>query len=211
MASVLNDALAELDCERIKLQDACIINPLKSEVRGLGDVEVSFLPMADLNERQIDFTPKLKRKLSEVYTGYTYFKDSDVLLAKVTPCFENGKSGLAEGLVNGIGFGSSEYYVLRAKDIVLPAYVYYNITTSDFLKLGSQNMSGAVGLKRVTKDFLFNYEIPVPSIENQRNLIKYFGDHKKRIDVLTTKLQDRLAELKSLKSSLLASAFKGEL
>jgi len=211
MASVLNDAFDGLDCDRVKLQDACIINPLKSEVKGLGNIVVSFLPMADLNARQIDFVPKQTKQIAEVYTGYTYFKNGDVLLAKVTPCFENGKSGLATNLVNGIGFGSSEYYVLRTKQTVLPEYLYYNITSSEFLQQGAQNMSGAVGLKRVTKDFLFNYEIPVPSIEVQENVIKYFASQTTKLALLNKRLVERLLELKALKSSLLDAAFKGEL
>ena len=211
MESVLNDVLEGLDCVRVKLQDACIINPLKSEVKGLGDIEVSFLPMADLNEHQIDFTPKQTKKLTEVYTGYTYFKDGDVLLAKVTPCFENGKAGLASYLVNGIGFGSSEYYVLRANPNILPAYIYYNLTTFEFLLLGAQNMSGAVGLKRVTKEFLFNYKIPVPSLAVQEDVIKYFADQTTKVSALTARMKIRLAKLGALKSSLLDSAFKGEL
>ena len=211
MASVLNEGLNELDSERIRLKDACIINPPKSEVKDLRNTEVSFLPMADLNAHQIDFIPKHTKQVTEVYTGYTYFKDGDVLLAKVTPCFENGKAGLAKNLVNGIGFGSSEYYVLRAKQTILPTFVYYNLASSGFLRQGAQNMSGAVGLKRVTKDFLFNYEIPVPSIEVQENVVKYFGIQKAKLSVLTGGLEVRLAELKTLKSSLLDAAFRGGL
>jgi type I restriction enzyme S subunit len=211
MASILNDVFEGLDCDRMKLQDACIINPPKSEVKNTGNLEVSFLPMADLNAHQIDFISKHTKRIAEVYTGYTYFKNGDVLLAKVTPCFENGKAGLAHNLVNGIGFGSSEYYVLRSKQAVLPAYVYFNLTSSEFLRQGAQNMSGTVGLKRVTKDFLFNYEIPVPSVDVQKNVVKYFANQTTKLSELTSRLEERLTELKALKSSLLDSAFKGEL
>src|SRR5687768_8712810 len=97
---------------RVKISDACIINPPKSEVKGLKGLDVSFLPMADLNENKLSFNPKQIQKIENVFQGYTYFKDGDVLLAKVTPCFENGKAGVAKSLVNGIGFGSSEFIVL---------------------------------------------------------------------------------------------------
>jgi type I restriction enzyme S subunit len=211
IASMLNDVFDGLDCAKMKLQDSCIINPPKSEVKSNGNLEVSFLPMADLNAHQIDFIPKHTKRIAEVYAGYTYFKNGDVLLAKVTPCFENGKAGLADNLVNGIGFGSSEYIVLRAKQVVLPAYVYYNLTNSEFLRQGAQNMSGAVGLKRVTKDFIFNYEIPIPSIDVQENVVKYFTNQTTKLSELTSRLEERLTELRALKSSLLDSAFKGEL
>ena len=110
----------------VKIGDACAINPSKSKLSALKpDTRVSFVPMAALNEHRIAFQPSDEKLLSEVSASYTYFEDNDVLLAKVTPCFENGKAGIARGLLNGIGFGSSEYYVLRSTPQVLPEWVYF--------------------------------------------------------------------------------------
>ena len=96
--------------EKVEIGSVCEFNPKKSEVRNCGkDLEVSFVPMADLNVHKMLFKIKQIKKKDEVYKGYTYFKENDVLLAKVTPCFENGKSGIARNLKNNIGFGSSEY------------------------------------------------------------------------------------------------------
>jgi restriction endonuclease S subunit len=96
------------------------------------------------------FAPSKQRELAAVMTGYTYFKDADVLLAKITPCFENGKAGIARDLLNGIGFGSTEFYVLRASDKILPEFLYYFVTRSDFRDEGAARMSGAAGQQRVT-------------------------------------------------------------
>uniref|UniRef100_UPI0023EF9398 N-6 DNA methylase n=1 Tax=Metallibacterium scheffleri TaxID=993689 RepID=UPI0023EF9398 len=104
----------------VKLSDVCTVNPRKSQLAEKPETRVSFVPMADLNEHRISFQPSDEKQLSEVSASYTYFEDNDVLLAKVTPCFENGKAGIARGLLNGIGFGSSEFYVLRSKGQVLP-------------------------------------------------------------------------------------------
>ena len=98
----------------VRIADVCTVNPRKSQLENLKpDTHVSFVPMTEINEHRIAFQPSAEKLLSEVNTSHTYFEDEDVLLAKVTPCFENGKAGIARGLVNGVGFGSSEFYVLR--------------------------------------------------------------------------------------------------
>lgn len=113
-----------------KISDIAEINPRKSETNDLDPAtEVSFVPMADLNEHQMDFVPKQTKQLSEVGSSYTYFKDRDVLLAKVTPCFENGKAGIASNLSGGIGFGSSEYIVIRPSEKVLSEWIYYFLSS----------------------------------------------------------------------------------
>ncbi|WP_277184010.1 restriction endonuclease subunit S, partial [Caballeronia sp. BR00000012568055] len=91
------------------------VNPKKSQL-AISDeaMPVSFVPMADLQENAMFFQAKEERAIGEVLKQYTYFQDDDVLVAKVTPCFENGKAGIARNLVHGIGFGSSEFYVIRA-------------------------------------------------------------------------------------------------
>lgn len=111
----------------VKISEVYDVNPRKSQLVEKPETRVSFVPMADLNDHQIAFQPSDEKKLSEVSTSYTYFKDNDVLLAKVTPCFENGKAGIARGLLNGIGFGSSEFYVLRSNGQVMPEWVYFCI------------------------------------------------------------------------------------
>ena len=114
----------EQTVEVARLADVVEINPKKSEVRGLDRTTcVSFVPMEDLNTDGPAFVPSKERELAGVLTGYTYFKDGDVLLAKITPCFENGKAGVARGLLNGIGFGSTEFFVLRGGEKVLPEFL----------------------------------------------------------------------------------------
>ena len=80
------------------------------------------------------FESKETRKLEDVSTGFTYFKNNDMLLAKITPCFENGKAGIARNLKNGIGFGSTEYIVIRADNsVVYPEWIFYHINTCEFI------------------------------------------------------------------------------
>jgi type I restriction enzyme M protein len=188
----------------LKLGDVCELNPKKSEVKDMVDTtEVSFVPMVDVNEHEMLFSPKVERTMSEVYSGYTYFKENDVLLAKVTPCFENGKAGIARNLKNGIGFGSSEFYVLRAlPDKILPEIIYYIINSFDFLSKGKDNMTGTGGLQRLTKEFVLNYSIQLPAIEEQEQIVanineemSIIGQNKRLIEIFEHKIKDKIAEV----------------
>ncbi len=167
----------------ITIGNVCELNPKKSEVKDLpGDTMVSFVPMEDLNANRIHFIPKKEKPISEVIKSYTYFKDNDVLLARVTPCFENGKAGIARELLNGIGFGSSEYFVVRASSMILPEYVYRLIATVEFRKNGANQMTGTGGLQRVPIDYLLTYSIPLPPLEVQREIVTEIEGYQKIID-----------------------------
>jgi type I restriction enzyme S subunit len=127
--------------------------------------------MEDLGIDQRTLIPTQVRSLSSVAGSYTYFADGDVLLAKITPCFENGKLGIAEGLLNGIGFGSSEYIVLRPDQTLSKEWLYYFLSREDFRVEGAAQMSGAVGHKRVAKEFIEGYPIPVPPVPEQQRIV----------------------------------------
>jgi len=209
MASVLEEVFGG---GTVSLSELSLVNPKKSEIRGMAEnTQVSFLPMADLKEYQIDFQVKQVKKLNEVYTGYTYFRDNDVLVAKVTPCFENGKAGIARNLQNSIGFGSSEYHVIRARNKVLPEWIYYSIMTTSFRDEGVNNMTGSSGLKRVPPKFIEEWKIKAPVIEEQKKTIKKIHVLDKNLNEIISAQQSKLTYLKALKSSLLDRAFKGEL
>ncbi len=163
--------------------EICTINPRKSELSEFpSDTKVSFVPMADLNENQIAFVAKEHRTLGEVGASYTYFADNDVLLSKVTPCFENGKAGIARDLKNGIGFGSSEIYVLRSSERVLPEWIYFCVTHPLFRQPGINNMTGTGGLQRVPRKFIDEFEIPLPRLEVQQEIVAEIEGYQKVID-----------------------------
>ena len=178
--AIINDTTWPL----VKISDVCEINPRKSEINDLPpDTMVSFVPMAVVNEHQKQFIPTEEKPLSDVYTGYTYFRNGDVLLAKVTPCFENGKSGIAENLTNEIGFGSSEFFVLRPnKERVLSDFIYRLISTDLFINQGKQKMTGTGGLQRIPRDFLNDFMIPLPPLSVQEKIIDEIEGYQKIID-----------------------------
>jgi len=155
------------------LGETCQIRPPKSEAsRRLSDEEmVSFVPMEDMGVDQKHFIPTQSRPLNAVSGSYTFFADGDVLMAKITPCFENGKLGIATGLINGIGFGSSEYLVFRPTKVMDKEWLYYFLSRSDFRSEGAERMTGAVGHKRVPKEFIEAYPIPVPPLQEQGRIV----------------------------------------
>ena len=187
----------------VKLGEVCEINPKKSEVANLnGDITVSFLPMEDIGTVQ-NILPKNEKKLSEVYKGYTYFKENDVLVAKVTPCFENGKSGIARNLKNGIGFGSSELHVLRPiKEKIISEYIYPYISSNRFLKEGAKMMTGTGGLQRVPTFFIQEYQIPLPPLEVQQRIVEKIEAERKVINSLREMIKTYEEKIKQVIDSV---------
>ncbi len=164
--------------------DVCAINPKKSELSGYpADTVVSFVPMKDLAENSIGFQSQEQRTLADVLSGaYTYFRDGDVLIAKVTPCFENGKAGIARNLTNSIGFGSSEYYVLRPSEAILPELLYYFLSSPRFKEYATPAMTGTGGLQRVPRSTLELFKIPLPPLAIQREIVAEIDGYQKIID-----------------------------
>ncbi|RME57390.1 restriction endonuclease subunit S, partial [Candidatus Parcubacteria bacterium] len=152
------------------------INPTKSEVAHLPpDFQVQFLPMESVGEDG-SYSLDSVRNLADVYGGYTYCRNNDVILAKITPCFENGKGALLGGLTNGIAFASTEFHVLRPESS-LPRFVWYVTKCIPFRQLGKLEMKGAVGQQRVPDSFVANFHVAAPS-KNQQSAIAVFLDRE---------------------------------
>ena len=167
----------------LRIGDICIVNPRKSQLGELPpETRVSFVPMAALNEHHMAFRSSDEKAISEVSTSYTYFEDNDVLLAKVTPCFENGKAGIARGLLNGIGFGSSEFYVLRSNGQVLPEWIYFCVMHPLFRDAAFAQMTGTGGLQRVPRAYVENFQIPLPPLKVQKEIVAEIEGYQKVID-----------------------------
>jgi type I restriction enzyme S subunit len=150
--------------------------------------------------------------LGSVINSYTYFAENDVLLAKITPCFENGKIGIARNLKNGIGFGSSEYIVFRPTGVVIPEYLYFFLSRPQFRTEGKKLMTGAVGHKRISKDWIENYPLPYPkSISTQTEIVEKLKVLSQEAIKLNVLYQKKLETLTDLKDGLLKRAFENEL
>jgi type I restriction enzyme, S subunit len=193
-----------------KLSDVCQVRPPKKEAKEqLTDEDiVSFVPMEDLDILSKNFIAKNERALKEVYKSYTYFREGDVLLAKITPCFENGKLGVAHNLKNGIGFGSSEYIVLRSKGELIPDYLFYFLSKEEFRFSGQKVMTGAVGHKRVPLDFVENTEIPYPKdLPEQNHIVAQIEEAFEIIDKAKENVERNLQNASELFESYLQKMF----
>ena len=167
-----------------KLGEVTGVNPKKAEIKDLDkELLVSFVPMDRVGEKG-EFNPEVSKSIGEVYSGFTYFRENDVLFAKITPCMENGKGAVAVNLSNGIGFGSTEFHVLRPLREKSNSYWIYHLTTLiEFRRLAERKMTGSAGQKRVPTDFLNNIQVVVPPIELQNQ----FADFVKKTDKLKFK------------------------
>ncbi len=187
----------------MKFTDCVDFNPKKSEVKDLQDVEVSFVPMECVG---VDgsFTIRENGLVSSYYKGYTYFRDGDVLLAKITPCFENGKAAIAEGCKNGIGFGTTEFHVARPKEGVSNSYwIKYMLKNDSVHDLATINMTGSAGQKRIQTPFFEKLTIFCPPIELQNQ----FADFVKQVDKSKVAVQKSLDETQKLFDSLMQEYF----
>ena len=158
----------------VPLGSTCNINPKKSlDSRLVSGAMVSFVPMPAVTEHgEIDATAITE--YDEVKTGFTYFAENDVLFAKITPCMENGKGTVAKGLHNGIGFGSTEFHVLRPISGKTDPYWIYTLTAfSQFRIDAASNMTGSAGQRRVPASFLENYRVSLPPIELQEQFAAF--------------------------------------
>ena len=175
-----------------KLGEVCLINPKSCTLRD--DTEVSFIPMTKFGEHG-EFDASEIKNYSEVKKGFTNFQNGDILFAKITPCMENGKGAIAHNMKNGIGFGSTEFHVLRPDtDKITSEWLYYLTTWKAFRKEAERNMTGSAGQKRVPKTFLENYVVNLPDIDTQKSKNKIL----RKVDDLIFLRKQQLAKLDEL-------------
>lgn len=194
------------------LMDFCKINPKKINTKEFDDdMIVSFIPMPCVSDIWGKIIKKELRKLGEVKKGYTNFCEGDVLFAKITPCMENGKSAIVDKLENDIGFGSTEFYVLRCDENKLNnKYLHYFVRQKTFRDEAKGEMTGAVGQQRVPKTFLENYKMKLPTIKEQQEIVNILDKLLAKYNKIKN-LEQQLEKIELLKKAILAKAFRGEL
>ncbi|MEO5830132.1 MAG: restriction endonuclease subunit S [Rhodanobacter sp.] len=196
----------------VPLSEVCEFKPSKDIPRSMlaSDAAVSFVPMSDLGELVKYFDAKEFRSFADVVKGYTYFADGDVLCAKITPCFENGKLGIAGDLENGVGFGSSEFVVMRPKHQLLAEYLYYYLSRDEFREAGARVMSGAVGHKRVPKEYFEDQPIPLPPLEEQKRIVAVLDQAFAAIDRARAHAEANLADGQQLVAAAMEQLFPND-
>lgn len=188
------------------------INPSR---RGMVDLaptdNVSFIPMSAVDEKTGTILNPETRPFLEVLKGFTWFKEGDVIFAKITPCMQNGKAALAESLVNKIGFGSTEFHVLRPGTKILGKWLHLLVRLNSFRNDAAAHFKGTAGQQRVPKSFFYKKEILVPPLNEQHRLIAFLDELQRKVDRLKHLQTQTASELEALMPSILDKAFKGEL
>jgi len=177
-----------------KLKSVARLNPSKGEVTPAERIGTAvFLPMSSVGTNGT-IRDDLRLPISQLWTGFTYFRRDDVIVAKITPCFENGKGACLDGLPTRIGFGSTEFHVLRAREGLSPQYLYRLTTHAVFRKLGEQAMTGSAGQQRVSDDFVANFVAPVPPPAEQAAIVRFLSALDRRVNRFV-RAKRRLIEL----------------
>ncbi len=193
-----------------RLKQAAQVNPSRSEARGAltPDTPVTFLPM-----ERVGTTGEVAGEqvaASAVWNGFTYFRRDDVLVAKITPCFEHGKGACLDALPTEFGFGSTEFHVLRATSLLSPQFLYRLTTLGDLRHLGTQSMIGAAGQQRVPKTFLANYPIPLPPLAEQTAIVAHLAKATAAIDTVLAATRREVELLDEYRARLIADVVTGK-
>ncbi len=208
----LDDANAAIQAWPVKRVRFLVQRELSEEKQRIlsGAEQATFLPMENIGE-QGELDCSATRYVDDVRNGYTRFFDGDVLVAKITPCFENGKGALVDGMLNGIGFGTTELHVLTPIPEIDARWLYYTTISDRFRKLGEAAMFGAAGQKRVPEDFVLNYRVPVPPLREQRAIVDYLDQETARLEALMARVRQAIAFVEERRAALIAAAVTGRI
>jgi type I restriction enzyme, S subunit len=166
---------------------------------------VSFMPMECLRNDYIEIRESTYKNAK----GYVPFQNEDVVMAKVTPCFENGNIAVAKDLRNGVGFGTSEIFVFRCKEILLNTYLLYFLQTEYFRNIGIASMTGTGGLKRVSPKVVKNIPFPLPSISEQSKIVGSIKAKCTAIEKMINSTQTEINKIQEYKTSLINEVVTG--
>ena len=182
-----------------KLGDCCELNPRRPNLTLKDTDKVSFVPMPSVSENGClqDVTDK---EYGKVKKGFACFENGDVLFAKITPCMENGKGAIAKGLTNNIGMGSTEFHVLRPIEELSSPYWLLALTRLQiFRERARKNMTGTGGQKQVPANYLENFMVGLPPIEEQSR----FENIYKQADKSESGGRESVALMGKVKKSLI--------
>ncbi len=190
-----------------KLKYVAEINPTKSNFpqQKNSDFEVVFLPMERVSESG-KYQQDIRKRTNELSSGFTYFEKGDLIVAKITPCFENGKGALLDQLETNFGFGSTEFHVLRARKQVSKEFLSYIIRAENFMSYGEASMTGSAGQKRVPSGFIEHFSIALPPLPEQTSIAHYLDTKTAQIDRLIAAKQQLLALLREERAALINRA-----
>ncbi len=190
-----------------KLSDVALINPRRPSIERCEDKLTSFVPMENIDEVLGEVTGLNSENFSKVKKGYTYFENGDVIFAKITPCMQNGKHAVLSGLIDGFGFGSTEFHVIRATDEIIPEWIHYFLRRKETLNAAMKTFTGAVGQQRVPASFLEILELPIPHIDKQRQIAAHLKAQLAEVEKARHAAEEQLRDARLLRSRILNDIF----
>lgn len=194
-----------------RLKSICQINPSQISLRKRASSELAtFLPMERVGTDG-SFDASLRKPISEIQAGLTYFERGDVLLAKITPCFENGKGAALDLLPSEVGFGSTEFFVLRASKQVNSQYLYLLTSQSQFRLLGVESMTGSAGQQRISRAFVADYLVALPGLEEQTRIIEVANQVNNETEVAISLAKREIALIQEFQIRLISDVVTGKL
>ncbi|EFH8872745.1 restriction endonuclease subunit S [Escherichia coli] len=149
--------------------------------------------------------------ICDVSQGFTVFNKGDVIVAKITPCFENGKSAWLNNLQTEFGYGSTEFHVLRCGQRIIGSFLYLIVSSPLFLNAGEAMMTGSAGQKRVPSSFIQNFPTAIPGVAEQEKIVSKVKELFSQIDVVVASTENQIEKLKEYKTTLINSAVTGKI
>jgi type I restriction enzyme S subunit len=197
--------------EVTSISEVFSINPGHSGIDISDDTEVSFVPMPEIEEGTGRLNPGVSRLYKDVKKGYTKFAEGDVLFAKITPCMENGKIAIAEGLINGVGCGTTEVFVFRQQGSVLAKYLFYYLVQKNFRQYAKSKFNGAVGHLRVPASIFEEDTFPLPPLAEQSRIVAQLDAVMQKLEASQERLDKMPDLLKKFRQAVLGAAVSGKL
>lgn len=194
-----------------KINEIAFVNPKNNYFNVTLDLPVTFVPMAAVDDISGTIMKPVVMGFEEARKGHTKFLENDVIFARITPCMENGKIAIARNLKNGLGFGSTEFHVMRAKKGILPEYIYHYVRQERFRNFAAGFMTSTVGQLRVSKEIMENAKIPLSPSNEQKRIVSKIEELFKESKTTRQALDKVQQILKKLRLSALASAADGRL
>jgi type I restriction enzyme S subunit len=190
-----------------KLAEVAEINPRRKTVERADNAPTSFVPMEAVDDVLGEITQIVSQPFSKVRKGYTYFENGDVIFAKITPCMQNGKHAVVGNLIDGFGFGSTEFHVVRASPEILPEWIHYFLRRKETLDAAIKTFTGTVGQQRVPPSFLENLELPVPPVEEQRQIAARLKAQLSEVETAWQAAQAQMKDFGALQAAICRDAY----
>ena len=192
----------------VNLGEVATINPSRQKVNLADSDDVTFVPMEAVDELTGTIATARTSSYGDRKKGYTTFANDDVIFAKITPCMQNGKHAVAKNMLNGVGFGSTEFHVIRAHPAILPDWIHFFLRKKETIDAAVKTFTGTVGQQRVPADFLQELEVPLPCVAEQRRIADRLKTQLATVEIARNAAKAQLAEVGLLNTRALDCVFR---